>query len=90
MSDRDRSDFYKAYKSIRKKLPPEGQVINPKNEYDRRDRSYLKPDVDEGTSEEELDDIYDSKHDVPEHFNLDEWNKKFNAKPIKPIKPVKK
>ena len=85
MSDRDRSDFYKAYKSIRKKLPPEGQVINPDNEYDRRDKSWLKPDVDEGVSEEELDEIYDAK-DEPEHFNLEEWNKKFNAQPIKKSK----
>jgi len=78
MSDRDKSDFYKAWKKVRKPMPPEGHVMVPDTEYDRLDKSWMKPDVDEGVSEEELDNLYDAKDDVPETFNLEEWNRKFN------------
>ena len=41
MSDRSRSrDTFKIYKSVRKQMPREGRVINPKNLYDRHDNSW--------------------------------------------------
>jgi hypothetical protein len=72
MSDRDKSDFYKTWKSIRKEMPPSHKIENPKNEYNKRDKSYMEPDVDEESIDEQSDEKAES-------FNLEEWNKKFNA-----------
>ncbi|HII94241.1 MAG TPA: hypothetical protein HA367_00635 [Candidatus Methanofastidiosum sp.] len=50
-SDKSRREFLDIYKKIRKRLPPVGKIHSDKNEYDRKNKSWID-EIDLESSEE--------------------------------------
>lgn len=78
-------DLYKG-KGFRKEPMPSPKIENPKHDYNRRDKSWLHK-TDEGDVEsfdEEMD--RELGKGEPEHFNLEEFNRKLREEQAKKYK----